>query len=146
MLVEVQPAVAAAEEQQRVEARVEARLHHPPDEDVVIAPVIDGKTLAFEYAERFLEDRCTGFAARPSGGAEAVLVACREADRGRLLAGLQNVYREMRCRGERRSASRPLGDADQQERRIERDRGEAIDGEPCGNAVAEAATVLTNQS
>ena len=44
----MQTAVAAAEEQQGVQAGIEARLNHLPDQDVVVAPVIDREVLAFD--------------------------------------------------------------------------------------------------
>src|SRR5206468_11069505 len=64
-LVEVQPPVASAEVQQRVEARVEARLHHLADQNVVVAAVIGGEPFTLEHAERILENRRAGLAARP---------------------------------------------------------------------------------
>ena len=53
----MQPAVAAAEIEQGVEADVKARLHHASDEDVMIAAVVHRVALAFEHAQRFGEDR-----------------------------------------------------------------------------------------
>src|SRR5690349_12313512 len=96
MLVEVQPAVTAAEEQQRVHAGVEAGLNHPPDQDVMVPAIMHGVALALEYAQRILEDRGTRFAARPGGITEPVFGARREGDRRRLLLALEHVDREAR--------------------------------------------------
>src|SRR5207253_7392164 len=99
--VEVQPAIAPAEKKQRIEAGVEARLHHLSVQDVMVAAVIDREALAFEHAQRILEDRRAGLAARPGRFAEPIFLPCRESDRRRLLPRLQHVDREMRCAGER---------------------------------------------
>src|SRR6478672_4018934 len=113
-LVEVQPAVPAAEIEQGIEPRVEACLHHLADQDMVVAPVVHGMAPAFEHAERLFEDRRARLAARPGRGAEAVLVAGRKADRGRLLPGLKHVHREVRGLDQRVCARCLLGQAHQQ--------------------------------
>src|SRR5438309_5971862 len=86
--VEVQPPIAPAEIEQRIEAGVEARLHHLSDQDVMVAAVVYREALAFEHAQRILEDRCAGLAARPGRFAETVFLPCRESDRRRLLPRL----------------------------------------------------------
>src|SRR5437763_5350925 len=128
-LVEVQPAIAPAEVQQRIEAAIEARLHDLPNEDVVVAAVIYCEALAFEYTERILEDRRTGLSARPWSHSEAVLVPGRKPNRRGLLTGLEHVDREMRYADQCRGARRQLVHAHQEQRGLEGDRGEAVDGE-----------------
>src|SRR5947208_5513046 len=127
--VEMETPVPSAEEQKRVDAGVEAGLDHLPDQNVVVAAVMHGVAPALEYTERVPKDRRPGLAARPGRGPEPVLVARRKADRRRLLSGLQNVDREMLSFDQRRRARRLLGQAHQQQRRVERNRGEAVDGE-----------------
>src|SRR6476469_10027112 len=133
-LVEVQTAVAAAEIKQRVETGVEARLHHLTDQDVMVAAVIDRVILAFEYAQRLLEDWRSRFAGRPRGASEPVLDPRREGDRGRLLLRLEDIDREVRGADERLRTGGPFIEAHQQQWRIERDRSEAVDGDPRGLA------------
>src|ERR671912_1714272 len=128
-LIEVKPAVSAAEVEQGVELGVEARLHNAPHQDVMVSAIVDCVSLAFEHAERFLKDRRSGLAPRPVVRAEAVFLPGREADRGRLLAGLQHVYREMLRARQRVRAGRLLVNVDQQQRRIERHGGEAVRGQ-----------------
>src|SRR5438270_12509551 len=56
-LVEVQPPVPPAKEQQRIYGHVEARFDHLPDKDVMVAAVMHCMAFAFEHPERILEDR-----------------------------------------------------------------------------------------
>ena len=78
----MQPAVSSPEEQQRIEARIEARLDHLADEDVVVAAIVNRMAFTFEHTDRILQDRSAGLAARPGRGPEAVL-----ADLDQLFAG-----------------------------------------------------------
>ena len=126
-LIEVKPAVAARGSRGTGRARHRSSPSPPADQHVVVAAIVDRVAFAFEHAERILEDRRAGLAARPGRRSEPILVAGRKADRGRLLPGLQHVYREVRRLDQAGGARRALGKADQQQRRIERNRGEAVD-------------------
>ena len=68
------------------------------------------------------------FAAGPRSVAEAIFDAGRKGDGSRLLAGLKDIHREMAGFGQGKGAARILGDANEQKRRIEADRGEAVGG------------------
>src|SRR4029078_8484951 len=103
----MQPSVPSAKIEQRVEAGIEARLDHAPNQDVMVAAVINREALALEHPERFLEDRGARFAAGPGSRAEAVLVAGGKADGRGLLPGLQDVDREMRGLCQRGARSAP---------------------------------------
>ena len=96
----------------------------------MVAAVIDGESFALEHAQRIIENRRARFAARPGGASEAVLDARRKGDRRRLLARLQHVDGEMRRAGQRRGARRHLVQADEEQGRVERHGGEAVDRDP----------------
>src|SRR5690348_7619262 len=134
-LVEMQPAIAAAEIEQRIEAGVEARLDHFADQHVMVAAVVYGVTLAFEHAERFPEDRRARLSARPGSRSEAILVTRREADRRRLLPRLQHVHGEVGRGDQRFGARRLLVDAHQQQRRLQRHGRKAVDRQAGGRAI-----------
>jgi hypothetical protein len=93
----------------------------------VVAAVVDREPLAFEDAKRFFEDRRAALAARPWRLAETVLDPRREGHRLRPLSGLEHVDREAPRLGQSTGACGLLVDADQEQRWIERYRGEAVD-------------------
>ena len=84
--------------------------------------------LALEHAKRIAEHRRAKFTRRPVVGAESVLVAGREADRGRLLVW-STLTAKWLAGGQRRALVACLH-VDQQQRRVERHRGEAVGGDP----------------
>ena len=70
----MQPAVAAAEIEQGIEAGVERRLGHAAEQDMMVAALVHRMGFALEYAQRLLQYRRPQLARRPVIGAEAVLV------------------------------------------------------------------------
>src|SRR4030095_5187601 len=122
----MQTAVAAAEEEQRVQPRLKGRLLYLADQDEMVTAVVDCVVTAFEYRKRVEQYGHAMFSHAPGRAAEPVLDPGRKGDRGRLLLGLQHVDREMPSLAQRRGAGGRLGDTDQQQGRIETQGSEAV--------------------
>src|SRR5437868_979189 len=94
-LVEMQTAVAAPEVEQRIETWFERRLLHFPDQNKMVAAVVDRMMGAFEHRQRIHQHGHAMLAQGPWRATEAILDPGRESDRGWLLPGLEHIDREM---------------------------------------------------
>ena len=130
-----EPVAAAVEQQRRSPAGVE--FDYFADEDHVVAAVVLVSGAAFEACRGPVEQRSAARAARQLEPGEFVFAGLGEAVRQRFLVGSEDVHRKMACRAERGQAGRLARQAPQHHRRVERDRVEAVGGNP--DVVARAA-------
>src|SRR5207249_7819480 len=99
------------------------------DVDGVIAGVVRGDDAAFDVRQRALENRRAGAAAATGQVDELVAARHREPARQLLLMLVEDVHDEHLRPVDRRIALRALVDAHEDERRIERDRGNGVRGQ-----------------
>src|SRR5258705_3522171 len=133
-----QTIVAAAEIDQRVPS-ADARALDATDEDRVVALEVHVDGRALEVGERVVEERQAQRAQRERHALERVLDLGRgEPARDAFLVMTEYVDREPLARDQGRIALRLVVDADEDERRLERDRREGARGETGRPAVAVA--------
>ena len=104
----------------------------PPNHDHVIAGVDEVVAAAVEPRGRTLEDGVARRPGVPLDAGEAIVGRSGECAGDRLLALGEDVHGVPVALGEHLEAPPPLVDAHEHERRVERDRGERIGGEPRG--------------
>jgi hypothetical protein len=136
-LLEAERDVAAAGIAQRVGIAVGEPLD-VADQHHMVAGIDDGVTGAVEPADRALDDGMTRRSGTPGDGGEFVRPLGGK-DARRLLLGLgENADRKTVGTKKGVEARRALADADQQQRRIERHRGEGIGRETARGSVGAA--------
>src|SRR5690606_29077391 len=128
-------AIFAAEIEQWVTARFEYRLEHAPDENEMVAAIVHRIASAFKARQGSSENRRAIFAHLPRGETKAILSLACKAVRGRLLANLKHIDSKTFSIAQAGRAPRAIGDADEQQGRIEGDRREAVRGQPDRAAV-----------
>src|SRR6185437_13719402 len=131
-------AVLAAEIEQGLGGRVRRRLHadDAAEQQAMIATIVPGVGLAFERGEVRMDDRGDRAVAMMAG-LPFREVAFGEGRRNMALVVAQKADGEMRRQLENLQARDAAGETDQDERRVERDRGEGIDRQAADAAVLE---------
>src|ERR1051325_94630 len=104
------------------------------DHNRVIAAVVALGDLAFDVAQRFIDDCGAVLTGMPLKSGEFIRSFGREPARNLLLAFAQKIYREAIFHFEAGIASRFFINADQNQRRIEGERHESVGGESVGRA------------
>jgi hypothetical protein len=122
--------------------RFELRAHHAADKNEMITRFVQRLALAFERHQRASKKRHPRLPRRPGQVRKTILAFRREAVRRRLLSDLKHIDPEVRRVAKNRRRSRRVRDANEQQRRIKRDRGETVRGKSAGFPLPSSAVTM----